>query len=100
MKGLGDAYVRSEFRLHKDTPKKEQLDQFFNAWEAYLDQIQMTARAKETVATGSLDRTAKDVEMTSPFQFGRDLPADVELSEDQIVQLQKLRDEATKAGKP
>jgi hypothetical protein len=93
MKQLGDAYVKSEFRLHKKA-KTEQLGVFFQEWEKYLDSIQMAARAKQSVSVGSLGENNE----SSIFQFGRDLPQDVELSEEQLSQLEKLKDEAVKAG--
>jgi hypothetical protein len=99
MKQLGDAYVKAEFRQHKSVSKKEQLDQFFTAWEEYMNQILMTARAKEAVSAGALDSMAKDTSVSHPFQFGKDLPENVELTDEQIEQLNKLRDEATRAGK-
>jgi environmental stress-induced protein Ves len=99
MKQLGDAYVKAEFRQHKSVSKKDQLDQFFTAWEGYLDQILVTARAKEAVSAGALDSVAKKTNFSQPFQFGKDLPADVELTDEQIEQLNTLREEATKARK-
>lgn len=103
MKELGDAYVKSEFRLHKTATKPEQLHQFFVAWEEYLDQILTTARAQEAVSTGTLD--VRETEQSppsgasTPFVFGRDLPQDVELNEEQTEQLEKLREETSKARK-
>jgi hypothetical protein len=88
MKGLGDKYVKNEFRLHK-TAKAEQVAVFALQWEDYLNQISMTARAKESASAGAVD----DV-----FAFGRDLPHDASLSEEQMKQLEKLREEASKAG--
>lgn len=98
MKELGDAYVKSEFRLHK-AAKQEQLDQFFVAWEDYLDQLLTTARAKEAISSGTLDENVRDNEPSTPFEFGRELPPDVELSEEQVQQLEKLREETQKARK-
>jgi len=100
MKDLGDAYVKSEFRLHKSVTKQEQLDQFFVAWEEYLDQLLTTARAKEALSTGTLDIREKETQPSSPFVFGRDLPGGVELNEEQVQQLEKLREETSKAVKP
>jgi Complex1_LYR-like len=100
MKELGDAYVKSEFRQHKSVTKKEHLDQFFSAWEQYLDQILMTARAKEAVSTGALDAPEMETFFSDPFEFGRNLPEDVELTDEQVAQLNKLREEVIKTGKP
>lgn len=99
MRELGDAYVKSEFRLHKSATKPEQLHQFFVAWEEYLDELLTTARAKEVLATGSLDNSAVRDDNETPFSFGRDLPQDTELSDEQKQQLEKLREETKKAGK-
>jgi hypothetical protein len=95
MKELGDSYVKAEFRLHRKVTKPEQLDQFFEEWERYLDHILSTARAKQSIATGSLD----DKQSGGSFSFGKDLPIDVELSDEQKDQLQKLKETATKPGK-
>lgn len=102
MRNLGDTYVRSEFRLHKDVTKPEQLNQFFVAWEEYLDQILATARAQETVSAGTLDVRETETgqhHSAGPFAFGRELPQDVSLNDEQVEQLEKLREETSKAGK-
>lgn len=100
MKGIGDSYVKSEFRLHKDVTSPEQLQQFFVAWDDYLDQLLATARARETVETGMLDKREDSSRKSQLFEFGRDLPKEADLSEEQLAQLEKLKLEATKAGKP
>jgi hypothetical protein len=96
MRELGDAYIKAEFKLHRTVTKPEQLDNFFNEWEAYLDQVVMTARAKESISTGSLDA---DKATESVFSFGKDLPQNLDLSTEQAEQLKKLREEATSGGK-
>mmetsp|Transcript_28942 Transcript_28942/g.42529 ORF Transcript_28942/g.42529 Transcript_28942/m.42529 type:complete len:121 (-) Transcript_28942:577-939(-) len=88
MKQLGDAYVKSEFRLHKNVTKPEQLSAFFREWERYLDQIVLTGKAKDAV----------DDSGSRAFEFGKELPQEVALSDEQKEQLEKLKDEATKAG--
>ena len=90
MRALGDVYVKQEFRLHKKA-KPEQAAAFMNEWAHYLDQLTLTARAKESLQVDGIDNEV--------FEFGRDLPHDVELSADQLQQLEKLRDEAAKARK-
>jgi hypothetical protein len=87
---LGDAYVKSEFKLHKSATNTAQLDQFFVGWEEYLDQIRQTGRRKDSVSAGSLDE--KGMADTS---FGRNLSSDVQLSNEQRSQLEKLRDETS-----
>lgn len=97
MQQLGDAYVKSEFKLHK-AAKTEQVERFFLEWERYLDQILMTARAQESRSLGSIDDKMGPEktggQQSRLFAFGSNLSPDVELSEEQIQQLEKLRTEA------
>lgn len=101
MKELGDTYVKSEFRLHKGA-QPEQARQFLNAWQSYLSQTVSAGRAREAASVGSLDATKTIKENpaveTRLFQFGADLPADVDLSEDRAAQLLKLKAEIEKAN--
>ena len=101
MKELGDTYVKSEFRLHKGA-KPEQARQFLDAWESYLSETVSAGRAREAASIGSLDATKKihGESAVEPrlFQFGADLPADVDLSEDRAAQLLKLKSEIEKAN--
>jgi Complex1_LYR-like len=101
MKELGDIYVKSEFRLHKGA-QPEQARQFLDAWHSYLSQTVSAGRAREAAAIGSLDTKNKLPEnsavQTRLFQFGADLPADVDLSEDRAEQLKKLKAEIDKAN--
>ena len=92
MKGLGDSYVKNEFRLFKNVKDETQLDQFYTSWQQYLQQILDTARAKEFVSSGSISDAE---EITT---FGRHLPTDVELSDEQKEQLSKLKEETSKVG--
>lgn len=90
MRSLGDAYVKSEFKLHKNVENGAQLDSFFTAWKDYLDQMLKTARIKEsTLSLGEKEMKAS---------FGQHLSSDIELSEEQEMQLEKLKDEAKKTG--
>jgi len=116
MRGLGDTYVKNEFRLHKAATDADQLAQFYTEWQKYLDHLQSTARAKETVKSGLLDDGtdsprgsvvvtsteaavggSKGAQGQTAFTFGTDMPPDVQLNEEQLVQLAKLREEAQKA---
>ena len=99
MRDLGDTYVKSEFRLHK-TAKPEHVTPFLTEWEQYLEQILMTARAQGAVSAGTMESKLKDgADKVLPvFSFGSDLPHDVELTDEQVQQLQKLREEALKAS--
>lgn len=92
MRQLGDAYVRAEFKLHKSVTGKAQLDAFFDGWENYLDQILTSARQRETMATGVLDEKLVEENVG----FGRELPAGTEFSEEQMLQLEKLKEEASR----
>lgn len=91
MRSLGNAYVKSEFKLHKNVENTSQLDSFVTAWEEYLNQMHQTARIKESsLSLGEKEMTAS---------FGKHLSPDIELSEEQAMQLEKLKEEATKAGR-
>jgi hypothetical protein len=94
MKALGDSYVKSEFKLFRSVTSEGQLDQFFTGWNQYLDEILKTARTKETVSAGSLQ----------PFEgnmsFGKHLPPDIDLSDEQKKQLEKLKEETSRVGLP
>ena len=109
MKALGDSYVKSEFKLFKKVSNEEQLNQFYIGWNQYLDQLLQTARTKESIATGSLDSTTSTISPSSnlnhpidktnnTISFGRHLPNDVELSDEQKLQLEKLKEETSKAS--
>ena len=98
MQKVGDAYVKSEFKQHKNVTNKEQLDQFFSAWESYVAQIQHTARARDAMSAGALDDSGKD--SSSHYKFGSNLPSHIDLSEEQKTQLKKLQGEASKLSSP
>lgn len=97
MRKLGDAYVKAEFRAHKNA-KPEHLTGFFQEWDKYLQEITVTARAKDSLASGGgMDDVHKGA--GEIFAFGSDLPPDVELSDEQMEQLKKLREETEKFEK-
>ena len=110
MRELGDAYVRSEFRLHRTATGQEHVRQFHEEWGRYQAQIEETGRARTARAAGGLGDggglgaagtgtgMAAAVE-GEPFLFGSDMPPDVELSDEQRVQIEKLREEARKAAR-
>lgn len=95
MKELGDAYVKSEFRLHKKATDPQHIQLFFTEWEQYLNQILVTARNQEHARLTDEEETTRG----AVFRFGADLPSDVDLNEEQLAQLQKLREEASNARK-
>ena len=103
MRLLGDKLIKSEFQSHKTATKPEEVALFFTEWEKYLGQILMTARAQESAAIGSLDDGSSIKDNNGPsssvFGFGKDLPLDAELSEEQVTQLNKLKEEAAKVSK-
>ena len=100
MRQLGDAYVKSEFRLHKSVTKPEQLEAFFTEWRSYLDQIEFSARANDSISAGVLSSAGNAEQDRKPTQFsyGKVLPKDLDMNEDQIEKLNALKEEATKLG--
>jgi hypothetical protein len=75
MRGLGDAYVKSEFRLHK-TAKLSFLPSFFKAWNEYADGLK---------------------QQSSQTGFGSPLGEKVAtLTDDQKKMLEQLAAEATR----
>lgn len=93
---LGDTYVRSEFKLHKPVTNEAQIEAFFVAWEQYLGQMMATARRRGAVEAGVLE-SKEEVEEAG---FGQHLPLDLELSDEQKAQLEKLREETSQGRKP
>ena len=73
--------------------KPHQVENFMTEWQQYLDQILLTAKAQDSISAGAPDYVERS---RSVFSFGKDLPPDVELTEEQKSQLEKLREEATK----
>lgn len=98
MRQLGDAYIKSEFKLHKNA-KPEHLDAFFQEWEKYLEHILVTARTKESLSTGAIIDQSAARNSSEAFQYGKDLPKDIELDESKKQQLDNLRKEAEKYGR-
>jgi len=119
MKQLGDAYVKSEFRLHKSA-KPEQAAMFFTEWDKYLEHVERTGRENLSINVGLLDppeqkhhqqsAQSQMVEQEKQQQqqrrrsaggtlfFGRDVSNNVVFNEEQERQLEKLREEAAKAA--
>ena len=69
-----------------------QLGKFFSEWEKYLRHLQETDRARETRAAGLTNDSLQ-------ANYGIDLDPTIEMSDEQKVQLQKLREEASKVKK-
>uniref|UniRef100_A0A6U0S7K8 Succinate dehydrogenase assembly factor 3 n=1 Tax=Eucampia antarctica TaxID=49252 RepID=A0A6U0S7K8_9STRA len=78
MKELGNSYVKSEFREHKNVTQPNQIQQFVKEWQMYKQQMEQR--------------------QTASSKYGQNLPSDVELSEEQQNQLGKLREEARNIG--
>jgi len=78
MRGLGDTYVKAEFRLHRSA-KPQFLGSFFKAWDGYAESLR-----QRTSVTG----------------FGAPLGEEVgKLTDDQRSMLAKLATEARELGK-
>ena len=92
MRSLGDAYVQSEFKAHKTVTNTEQLDQFFTAWNKYL--LDMQSKIMVNHSTNNVS----DVIEGKKIKFGSEITSDVELSDEQKFQLDKLREEAIKTA--
>jgi Complex1_LYR-like len=103
MRQLGDSYVKSEFQLHKSAKKAEHLTAFFREWENYLEELLRTARTRDAMQLGTgggttmmkMDPFASSPQsLTAAVSFGKDLPQDVVLQEEQKAQLEQLKREA------
>lgn len=79
--------------MFKKVTDENQLNEFFSEWNQYLDQLMETARRKESISAGSL-------ESSSNSAFGKHLSADVTLTDEQMSQLHKLKEETELAGLP
>ena len=101
MRQLGDTYVKSEFKQHKAVTNETQLQQFFTAWNEYLDHITQAGRRKdiESVNSSSSSSSSSAKAEGGKPGFGQNLPLDVELTEEQVAQLEKLKEETSKATK-
>ena len=98
-----------QFRLHK-TAKAEQTTLFFNEWEKYLDHIVRTGREKQSIDVGLVDQPHNGSSNSNnnpmvhkhkserTITFGKDVPKDIELTEEQKSQLEALKQEAAKAA--
>lgn len=78
---------------------------FFEEWENYLQHIEQTGRERQSIQVGLVDSSPAAVSpmgatthQSRGSSFGRDVPEDVVLSDEQKGQLGKLREEAAKAG--
>ena len=101
MKQLGDAYVKSEFKVFKKVHDTKQLNEFYNSWNDYLNHILQTARKQQVIPLSILETTTTTTSpspsssTTTTTSFGKDLPIDMKFSDEQLVQLNNLKHEAT-----
>ncbi|RHZ75763.1 hypothetical protein Glove_209g113 [Diversispora epigaea] len=92
LRSLGDDYVKSEFRRHKDVTNPLHIIGFLNQWQVYLKDIEQQV-ANSTNSTNST--SSKEV------KFGKKIESDVleKFNEQQIGQLYTLRNETKLAIK-
>ena len=82
MRLLGDAYVKHEFRAHRDA-KPEFLAQFFDEWDAYAEEMAAAPAVGSEHDTSAMGRNLSDEELAT-------------LSDEQQVQVARLSDEVKK----
>jgi len=85
MRELGDTYVRAEFGLHKKATDPT-LSNFMKQWKEYADQIERERDRRELDMKLGGDGGGRN--------WGKDI--EDELSEEQKVQLEKLKEETIK----
>ena len=99
LRQLGTTYVRSEFRAFRKVTNQDHLTAFFTEWDKYLDQLNVTARARESLQQEGDGEEGTGGGRSPVFAFGSDLPADVDLTKEQLEQLEKLKEETEKLGR-
>ena len=73
---------------------EDHIGQFFEQWEHYATSIRSTAQLRDAVVVGSVDSRLRGTKQSVNVPgFGSDLSLESELSEEQKVQLQKLKEE-------
>ena len=97
MRQLGDSYVKSEFKLHKNA-KPEHLDGFFSEWEKYLAYSKNEREPRNRSDNGPKCRQFIERRI-SVWKRSQYLPKDIELDDEKRKRLQSLRKEAEKFGK-
>lgn len=97
MRGLGDEYVKNEFRLFRNVTDETQLKGFYTEWQKYAQQILETARARNVQAAGIVNH--QDDDGNDWNKFGAHLDSNVEMTEEQRIQLDKLKEEAFNSHK-
>lgn len=94
---LGDTYVKAEFRAHREA-KPEHLPQFYREWEKYLDDLLATARTRESLTMGAMVDPSAMEQAAEAVAFGKELPREIEVNDEQKQQLEAIRREAEKLG--
>jgi hypothetical protein len=90
LRGLGDSYVGSEFRLHRKTEVGDLLTKFTAEWEGYAKGIENELdRRKLSSSLGGDDREKK---------WGKNMNDGMEFTDEQMEQLAKLREESVMAA--
>lgn len=77
--------------MHQNVTDDAQLNNFFSEWKKYLQHIEGVARARKALAVGISDQNSESDKL---YSFGADLDHSIEITEEQKMQLQKLKDEA------
>ena len=88
--------MKSEFRLHKTATNEAHIQQFLDEWTNYLNSISSTIQTRDAISRGSLDNRVRGNPAIDMPEFGIDMSPEAELSEEQKIQMQKLREEAMK----
>ena len=89
MRSIGDAYVKKEFRLFRNVKDETQLNGFYKEWDFYAKHILETSRAKKVQEAGIVNDGERGM-----YKFGAHLDSGVEMTDEQKIQLSKLKDEA------
>ena len=87
MRGLGDEYVKKEFRLFRTVTDETQLDGFYKEWDQYVNHVLETARAKNVQAAGIVNDGSIGVGGVGGrddlYKFGAHLESNVEMTDEQ-----------------
>jgi hypothetical protein len=96
MRGLGDEYVKTEFRLFRTVTDETQLVGFYKEWDQYVNHVLETARAKNVQAAGIVNDGSVGTGGGTDdlYKFGAHLESNVEMTDEQKAQLSKLKEEA------
>ena len=85
--------------MHKTATNDDQIQQFIDEWTKYRDSILTTAQMRDAISAGSVDNHLRGNSAVDAPSFGANISSDVELSDEQKVQIEKLHEEAVKLTK-